>query len=92
MVIEHIVCKNIYFNEIKHFLTINKLNPQKIFEILDQYYLTAIVTKSEDQKLDSAGLRTKMVANGSWDKKDIFSRYTATEIKLIKNPYFIFET
>ncbi|WP_144501201.1 hypothetical protein [Bacillus nitratireducens] len=92
LVIEHIVCKNIYFNEIKHFLTINKLDPQKIFEILDQYYLTAIVTKSEDQKLDSAGLRTKMVANGSWDKKDIFSRYTATEIKLINNPYFIFET
>lgn len=90
LVIEHIVCKNIYFNEIKSLLSNKELTEGKIFEILYNYYFTAIVTKKEDIVLDTAGLRTKMVVSGEWDRSDIFTRYHSTGIELIKNPYFIF--
>lgn len=90
LIIEHIVCKNIYFNEIKSFLSKRELTEERIFEILSNYYFTAIVTKKEDRILDAAGFRTKMVVDGEWDRKDIFIRYHSTGIELIKNPYFIF--
>lgn len=91
LVLEHIVCKNIYYGRLKDLLFTGKLTDKIVFEILDKYYITALVTKREDQILDAAGLRTKMVADGEWDGKDIFSRYTATNIELIRNPYYIFE-
>ncbi|MEH6945318.1 hypothetical protein [Bacillus sp. JJ722] len=91
LVLEHIVCKNIYYSQLKDLLFTGKLTDNIIFEILDKYYITALVTKREDQVLDAAGLRTKMVADGEWDGRNVFARYTATNIKLIRNPYYIFE-
>ena len=92
LIIEHIVCKNIYFNEIKTLLSNNELTEDKVFEILYNYYFTAIVTKKEDIALDTAGLRTKMVVSGEWNRKDLFTRYNSTGIELIKNPFFIFNS
>jgi len=92
LIIEHIVCKNIYFNEIKTLLSNNELTEDKVFEILYNYYFTAIITKKEDIELDAAGLRTKMVESGEWNRKDLFTRYHSTGIELIKNPFFIFNS
>ena len=92
LIIEHIVCKNIYFNEIKALLSKNELTEDIVFEILYNYYFTAIVTKKEDIALDTAGLRTKMVVSGEWNRKDLFTRYNSTGIELIKNPFFIFNS
>lgn len=90
LIVEHIVCKNIYFGEIKQLLFKNELSHHKVYEILSQYYVTALITKKEDRLLDNAGLRTKMVTEGEWNKKDIFIRYNSTLIKLQRNPFYIF--
>lgn len=46
--------------------------------ILKKYYKLGVLTKSENKKLDGAGLNSSMPKN--WDGKDAFARYKVTQI------------
>lgn len=90
LVVEHIVCKNIYFAFLKEMLHQGILTDEKVFNLLDQFYHLALITKEEDLRLDAAGLRTRMVTFGEWDLTDLFIRYRTIQLKLVPNPYYLF--
>lgn len=92
LVLEHIVCKNIYFSILKRMLHEESLTAEKVFHLLNKFYQLALITKEEDGRLDRAGLRTRMVTSGEWDFKDPFIRYRTIQLKLISNPYCLFQS
>lgn len=56
------------------------LTPEVIQEILEKFYHVRLVTKEEDHRLHTAGLRPKMP--GDWDGENIWARYEAVGIKV----------
>lgn len=90
LVVEHVVCKNIYFAFLKEMLQQGTLTEEKVFNLLDQFYHLALITKEQDLQLDAAGLRTRMVTSGEWDLTDPFIRYRTIQLKLVPNPFYLF--
>jgi hypothetical protein len=53
--------------------------------ILDRYCIGVVITKDEDKKLDSKGLRSSMPKNWK-ETDDRWARYTEVGIEIEKNP------
>lgn len=83
LIYEHMIPKNLYIQR----PCIEAAKAGKcytLFEIenlLNKYWYIALITKEENNILNSLKLRTKMPKN--WDGKNIFARYECAKISLI---------
>jgi hypothetical protein len=64
-------------------LTAEHLTISDLKEILQRFIVVCIITKEEDQLLNSMGLTRKMPEN--WDGKNPLARYEAAKIELVNN-------
>ena len=87
LVFEHIVPKTKYIQEpcvlaaIKgQFANGEKFSEEAVRQLLERYWLIALITKEEDDTLTNLGLQKKMP--GDWDGTDVFARYKAAGISL----------
>ena len=69
------ICKSIL-------LDFNSPSLQTIKGILLDYSVITLITKSEDNKLNRVGLRSKMPQD--WDGKNPLARYASVEIEILK--------
>ena len=84
--VEHIIPSACAFNYLNDLFKAGKLMDIKpILEILP-YLKLAVITHEEDARLNAAKLRQKMPDGWIWDlnNMDIFARYNAVNITLIK--------
>lgn len=63
-------------------LDFNSPSLQTIKGILLDYSVITLITKSEDNKLNRVGLRSKMPQD--WDGKNPLARYASVEIEILK--------
>jgi len=83
MIWEHVVPKQEHIQSVCENLAISgDLTIDTVIELLEKYWVTATVLKTEDELLS----RFKMP--NDWDRLDIFVRYKSAGISLIENPFF----
>lgn len=84
LVYEHMIPKDLYIQKpCLQLAQSGKLTFEYIYNILNQYWYIALITKDEDNILNSLHLRRKMPDD--WDNKNIFARYEKANISLISN-------
>jgi len=77
LVREHMIPKNIYFKFLVDESRKGLLTRERIFNILNKYYWTCLVTKTEDKSLGE-DYQNKMPDD--WDGSNIFARYEKVSI------------
>lgn len=82
-VYEHMIPKRIYIQKpCEVAAKSGALNVEFVEDLLDRYWHIAVVTQDEDKALADKGLRNRMPK--CWDGVDIFARYHAVGITLIR--------
>ena len=76
-VIEHSVPQKIVSNKIR-----SANSAEEIFNLLTRYTMPIVVLKTEDVKLEEAGLKSDMPSD--WDGENHFARYDAVGIEMVK--------
>lgn len=74
---EHIVPRKVIRDKL---FNLENVNSTEIMKVLNSYCIGVVVTKEEDNRLNSIGLRSKMPIN--WDGKDPWARYVAAAIEI----------
>lgn len=74
---EHVVPRKIIRDKL---FSIKNPTKIKVRNILKTYCIGVVVTKTEDKKLTTEGLKSKMPED--WEGKDIWARYSKSKIKL----------
>ena len=77
LVHEHVIPRNIV---IQRLLDLSIATASSVNELLASLCRGAVITKHEDARLDSLGLRSKMPAG--WDETDVWARYKLAGIAL----------
>lgn len=78
LVYEHMVPKNKYIQKVcEEEAKDKKLEPEFIIELLNKYWKIAVITKDEDDKLNSRSMPV------DWDGENIFARYEEAKLELI---------
>jgi hypothetical protein len=77
LVHEHIIPKSIV---IQRLLALSTATTDSVNQLLTSYCKGAVITRDEDARLNSHGLRSKMPTG--WDEKDVWARYTYAGIVL----------
>jgi hypothetical protein len=77
LVHEHVIPKGIV---IKRLLELPDKTADSVNELMAKYCIGAVVTKAEDDRLNSRGLRSKMP--DGWNEDDVWARYKEAEILL----------
>ena len=75
---EHAVPRRVI---IRHLLSLSVPDGTMIASTLRDWCFGVVVTKTEDKKLSSAGLQSRMPAD--WDYQDVWARYTAVSIEVV---------
>jgi hypothetical protein len=84
LVYEHMIPKDLYIQKpCLQLAQSENLTFEYIYNILNQYWYIALITKYEDNILNALHLRRKMPDD--WDNKNIFARYEKANISLISN-------
>jgi hypothetical protein len=77
LVHEHIIPKSIV---IQRLLELPTATTSSVNQLLESYCKGAVITRNEDARLNSHGLRSKMPTD--WDEKDVWDRYKNAGIVL----------
>jgi len=77
LVHEHVIPKGIV---IERLLKLPNKTADSVNELMVKYCKGAVITKDEDARLNSLGLRSKMPTG--WDEKDVWARYRYAGIVL----------
>ena len=79
LVYEHMVPKNKYIQKVcEEKAKDQKLEPEFIIELLNKYWKIAVITKDEDDKLNSRSMPA------GWDGENILARYEEVELKVVR--------
>jgi hypothetical protein len=63
-------------------LALREVTPDNVRELLSKYEVAVIITKSENDLLNAAGLQSKMPSD--WDGRDPLARYKTVNIELVE--------
>jgi hypothetical protein len=77
LVREHMVPRNVYYTTLVNESKKGILDKDRIFDLLNRYYWTCLVTKAEDKIL---GKHYKSKMPDDWDGNNIFARYEKVSI------------
>ncbi len=78
LVHEHVIPKSIIIQRL--IALAPKATAGSVNELLTTYCKGAVITKEEDNRLNTKGLRSKMPAG--WDETDVWARYTQAAINI----------
>ena len=76
---DHVVPHNIVMGKL---LKLNPINETNLKSIIYKYLVICKITKEEDRKLNSAGLKSKMPMDWNEDTDSIFARYEKVGIEI----------
>lgn len=75
---DHMVPKNIFFNDFIQKIKKGTLTKEYVYHILFQYYFICTVTTEEDARLQTANMPN------DWDNQNPFARYEKEKISFIQ--------
>lgn len=76
---EHVVPHSIVMNKL---LSLDPLTNENIMSIIQKYYVICAITKEEDKRLNTAGLKSKMPEGWDVGNDNIFARYKSVGISV----------
>jgi len=77
VIYEHVVPHSIVMDKL---LALNDLRNEKIFKVIEKFYIVCAITKEEDKRLSAAGFRSKMPDGWNADTDSVYARYNAVGI------------
>ena len=66
----------------KKLLELDSLTDESIMSVLNKYYVICVITKDEDDRLTSAGLRSKMPDQWNGENDGVFARYEHEKVRI----------
>jgi len=82
VIYEHVVPHSIVMNKL---LSLDPLTHKNIMSVLEKYFVICAITKEEDKRLNSAGLRSKMPEGWNEHNDSVFARYETVGISIFND-------
>jgi N12 class adenine-specific DNA methylase len=79
---EHVVPHSIVMNKL---ISLENLTHENIESVIKKFYVICAITKEEDKKLNTVGLRSKMPKYWNDKSDSIFARYELAGIKIVND-------